>query len=295
MGHLEDVYQIINTDRQHNYPFIFTLSSSLNTTQDTPPQNSLSKPLLDTKKLSRQKKLRYWIKHKTLNSKNLNPVKFAKAVYSNSTSWLGEKTFPNLFLKICKLWMIVAVGALVMPLIVWIMIFIENTKTFNDTMHHYLGNDQRIYDRMDNDHNAGYVGNTNIPKHLGGVVFAAVFDVAMWILIIIAACSDLFWRFPICKQLIDAFHAPGLYDTRGHGEIEYFFLVANVFLKLFIVAATGSQTYTGLYPDNNQVDTPLFCLYAVMILLASTIFTLPALMFLLQDLKKQEKQQSSKA
>lgn len=36
---------------------------------------------------------------------------------------------------------------------------------------HYLGNDQSVYDRMDGDPNAGYVGNTNIPKHLGGVVY----------------------------------------------------------------------------------------------------------------------------
>lgn len=54
-------------------------------------------------------------------------------------------------------------------------------------------------------------------------------------------------------------------------------LQANAFLKLFIVAATGSQTYTGLYPDNKQVDTPLFCLYATMILLCSIPLTLIAL------------------
>lgn len=54
-------------------------------------------------------------------------------------------------------------------------------------------------------------------------------------------------------------------------------LQANAFLKLFIVAATGSQTYTGLYPDNKQVDTPLFCLYATMILLCSIPLTLISL------------------
>lgn len=54
-------------------------------------------------------------------------------------------------------------------------------------------------------------------------------------------------------------------------------LQANAFLKLFVVAATGSQTYTGLYPDNKHVDTPLFCLYATMILLCSIPLTLIAL------------------
>ncbi|OXB38211.1 hypothetical protein J007_02007 [Cryptococcus neoformans] len=252
-----------------------------------------------------------------------------------TADWLGPRTFPNLWMKACKLWVIVALGALIMPLIVWIMIFIENTKTFSDTMNHYLGNDQSVYDRMDGDPNAGYVGNTNIPKHLGGVVFAAAFDISMWVIIVIAACADLFWRFPICKQLIDAFYAQGLHDTRGLVDIEFYFLVvcplffspsvnsntfitlpiffylhfnfifnfnpslpfhvhwaiplqANAFLKLFIVAATGSQTYTGLYPDNKQVDTPLFSLYATMILLCSIPLTLIALFFILHAMKREE-------
>ncbi|OWZ48537.1 hypothetical protein C349_02156 [Cryptococcus neoformans var. grubii Br795] len=205
-----------------------------------------------------------------------------------TADWLGPRTFPNLWMKACKLWVIVALGALIMPLIVWIMIFIENTKTFSDTMNHYLGNDQSVYDRMDGYPNAGYVGNTNIPKHLGGVVFAAAFDISMWVIIVIAACADLFWRFPICKQLIDAFYAQGLHDTRGLVDIEFYFLVANAFLKLFIVAATGSQTYTGLYPDNKQVDTPLFSLYATMILLCSIPLTLIALFFILHAMKREE-------
>ncbi|WVQ91590.1 hypothetical protein IAS59_005391 [Cryptococcus gattii] len=205
-----------------------------------------------------------------------------------TADWLGPRTFPNLWMKVCKLWVIVALGALIMPLIVWIMIFIENTKTFSDTMHHYLGNDQSVYDQMDQDPDAGYVGNTNIPKHLGGVIFTAALDIAMWVIIIIAACADLFWRFPICRQLIDAFHAQGLHNTKGLVDIEFFFLVANAFLKLFIVAATGSQTYTGLYPDNKQVDTPLFCLYATMILLCSIPLTLIALFFILHAMKREE-------
>ncbi|WVQ76130.1 hypothetical protein IAR50_005776 [Cryptococcus sp. DSM 104548] len=205
-----------------------------------------------------------------------------------TAEWLGPRTFPSLWMRICQLWTIVALGALIMPLIVWIMIFIENTKTFADTMHHYLGNDQSRYDQFDGDSGAGYVSDTNIPKHLGGVIFAAGLDVAMWVLILISACADLFWRFPIAKQFIGAFYAQGLYDEKGLVEIEFFFLVANAFLKLFIVVATGSQTYTGLYPDNNQVDTPLFCLYAVMILLCSIPFTLIALFYILHGVKRKE-------
>ncbi|WVQ80938.1 hypothetical protein IAT38_003045 [Cryptococcus sp. DSM 104549] len=214
-----------------------------------------------------------------------------------AAEWLGPATFPKLWMYICKLWVIVALGALVMPLVVWIMIFIENTKTFSDTMDHYLGNDQAVYDRIDGDPNAGYVGDTNIPKHLGGVVFAAALDVAMWVLILLSICADLFWKFPVCKQFLDAFWTAGLQDGRGLPEIEYYFLVANAFLKLFIVAATGSQTYTGLYPDNDQVDTPLFCLYATMILLGTIPFTIIALFFILHNQKMEafKKENASKA
>lgn len=181
--------------------------------KDLPPE-----PKLENTRLRKRRRAYLWCKNKVFS------VDW-KGLTSRilTTDWLGPRTFPNLWMKVCKLWVIVALGALVMPLIVWIMIFIENTKTFSDTMNHYLGNDQSVYDRMDGDPDAGYVGNTNIPKHLGGVVFAAAFDIAMWVIIIIAACADLFWRFPICKQLIDAFYAQGLHDAKGLVDIEFFF------------------------------------------------------------------------
>ncbi|WWD22536.1 hypothetical protein CI109_107029 [Kwoniella shandongensis] len=188
-------------------------------------------------------------------------------------AFLGPTLFPRILMHIIRLWFVVALGCLIMVLIVWIMIFIENTKTFSDTMHHYLGNDQNVYDSFDYDHNAGYVSNTNIPKHLGGVVFTSLFDVAMWFFVLIAMASDLFWRFPICKDFLETFWTSGLYDTRGFVDIEFFFIFANAFLKLFIVAATGSQTYVGIYPNNEHVDTPLFCLYATMCLAGSIPFT----------------------
>ncbi|WWC58159.1 uncharacterized protein I303_100695 [Kwoniella dejecticola CBS 10117] len=210
-----------------------------------------------------------------------------------AVSFVGRGMWPKIFLKICKLWVyIVAVGCLVMPLVVWIIIFIENTKCFSDTMGHYLGNDQWVYDQMDGDPNAGYVGNTNIPKHLGGPVFAAAFDVAMWIIILIAICADLFWKFPICRQFLESMWADGLYYTpdKTFKDIEFFFLVANAFLKIFIVVATGSQTYTGLYPkqDEPQLDTPLFCLYATLCLAGSIPFTIIALFYILHGMKMKE-------
>ncbi|WRT63804.1 uncharacterized protein IL334_000729 [Kwoniella shivajii] len=204
--------------------------------------------------------------------------------------FVGRGMWERLVHKICKIWMIIAAGALVMPLVVWILIFIENTKCFSETMGHYLGNDQRVYDQMDGDHNAGFVGNTNIPKHLGGVVFAAAFDVAMWMFIIISMCADLFWKFPLCRRFLESMWADGLYETRKYVDIEFYFLMANAFLKLFIVAATGSQTYIGLYPkqDDPQLDTPLFCLYATMILLGSIPFTIIALFYILHNMKRIE-------
>ncbi|KAK8845587.1 hypothetical protein IAR55_006303 [Kwoniella newhampshirensis] len=196
--------------------------------------------------------------------------------------------FPRMLMLIVRLWFIVALGCLVMVLIVWLMIFIENTKTFKDTMHHYLGNDQRVYDTFDGDHGAGYVANTNIPKHLGGIVFTSLFDIAMMVFIPLAACSDLFWRFPFCKQILEDFWTAGLYDTRGFVDIEFFFVFANAFLKLFIVAATGSQTYTGIYPDNSHVDTPLFCLYATLCLAGSIPFTIISHIMVLHQMKRKE-------
>ncbi|WVR03577.1 hypothetical protein IAU60_000569 [Kwoniella sp. DSM 27419] len=207
------------------------------------------------------------------------------------SSKIGRDTFPRLWLMLCKLWVLVAIGALIMPLVVWVMIFIENTQTFSETMGHYLGNDQRVYDQIDLDPNAGYVGKTNIPKHLAGVVFAAAFDVGMWILIVIAMCADLFWKIPMCKQLLEAFWTDGLYDERKLVDVEFYFLIANAFLKLFIVAATGAQTYTGLQPDTHDsppVDTPLFCLYATMILLGSIPITIIALFYILHNMKMRE-------
>ncbi|WVF65949.1 hypothetical protein IAT40_000687 [Kwoniella sp. CBS 6097] len=191
-------------------------------------------------------------------------------------SFVGPTMFPRIFIFLCKIWVIVALGALVMPLAVWIMIFIQNTQTFAETMGHYMGNDQRVYDQMDNNPDAGYVSNTNIPKHLAGVIFAAAFDVGMWILILISMAADLFWKFDLMKRFLEAFWVTGLYDERKFVEMEFFFIIANAFLKLFIVAATGAQTYTGLVPDMNDspaIDTPLFCLYAVMILLCSIPLT----------------------
>jgi hypothetical protein len=37
--------------------------------------------------------------------------------------------------------------------------------------------------------------------------------------------------------------------------------------------AVGSETYIGVRPDNDDVDTPLFCLYSVLILLGSIPLT----------------------
>lgn len=31
-----------------------------------------------------------------------------------TADWLGPRTFPNLWMKVCKLWVIVALGALIM-------------------------------------------------------------------------------------------------------------------------------------------------------------------------------------
>ncbi|KAK4689396.1 hypothetical protein P7C73_g705, partial [Tremellales sp. Uapishka_1] len=183
---------------------------------------------------------------------------------------INGRSFPDLWMSICKLWMIVAVGALIMPAIVWILIFTENTHTFQEVMGHYLGNNLWDYP---GDPGCGYVDATNIPKHLGGVVFTAVFDLGMLTLIFLSICADLFWRFEILHHILEAFWAVGVWDDRDLLSIEYFFLIANAFLKLFIVAATGSQTYTGIYPDFKGLDTPLFCLYATMILLCSIPFT----------------------
>lgn len=130
-----------------------------------------------------------------------------------TADWLGPRTFPNLWMKACKLWVIVALGALIMvcslansyhPYIstdtisddsLWLSgsWSLSKTQRLSATpwvrppcikagryvlvltscigTDHYLGNDQSVYDRMDGDPNAGYVGNTNIPKHLGGVVY----------------------------------------------------------------------------------------------------------------------------
>ncbi|KAK6905256.1 hypothetical protein I204_08088 [Kwoniella mangroviensis CBS 8886] len=215
-----------------------------------------------------------------------------------AASFVGRGMFPKLWILICKLWVyIVSIGCLIMPLAVWVMIFIQNTKTFADTMDHYLGNDQKVYDRFDGDPNAGYVGNTNIPKHLGGPVFAAIFDVAMWIFIVIAMCADLFWKFPICKQFLESVWTDGLYEDLKFIDVEFFFLVANAFLKLFIVAATGAQTYTGLKPnqDDPKIDTPLFCLYATLCLAVSIPFTLIALFYIIHGMKMREYKDELKA
>lgn len=42
---------------------------------------------------------------------------------------------------------------------------------------------------------------------------------------------------------------------------------------LTCLKATGALSFTGLEPKNDEIDTPLFCLYAVLILLGSTVLT----------------------
>jgi hypothetical protein len=42
---------------------------------------------------------------------------------------------------------------------------------------------------------------------------------------------------------------------------------------LLTAQATGAQTYVGLDPENDDVDTPLFCVYAVFIFLGSILPT----------------------
>ncbi|RSH82797.1 hypothetical protein EHS25_005787 [Saitozyma podzolica] len=199
---------------------------------------------------------------------------------------IDGQTLPKIWIYICHLWIFVAVGALIMPLIAWILIFAENIDTYHKTMHLYLGNDMSVYDTFSPPSDSGYVNETNIPKHLGGAVFASCLDFAMIIMILISLASELFWKFPFAKNVLLMMWTPGLWNEANMDAIEYFFLIANAFLKIFIVAVTGAQTYTGLTPDTpGGVDTPLFCLYATMILLGSIPLTIIAQMFVLQSAK----------
>ncbi|GFZ51980.1 hypothetical protein JCM24511_09750 [Saitozyma sp. JCM 24511] len=232
---------------------------------------------------------------------------------------IDGQTLPKIWIYICQLWIFVAVGALIMPLIAWILIFAENIDTYHKTMRCgfgkwlaeiradlYLGNDMSVYDTFSPPSDSGYVNETNIPKHLGGAVFASCLDFAMIIMILISLASEVLyvalplhtgfggtdadfpasWKFPFAKNVLLMMWTPGLWNEANMDAIEYFFLIANAFLKIFIVAVTGAQTYTGLTPNSpGGVDTPLFCLYATMILLGSIPLTIIAQMFVLQSAK----------
>ncbi|ORY29311.1 hypothetical protein BCR39DRAFT_532250 [Naematelia encephala] len=161
------------------------------------------------------------------------------------------------------------------------MLMGENLHKFQ-TEGHYLGNDVATYG---GDPNNGYVEATNIPKHLGGAIFAAAFDVSMMIIIVLSMCADVFWRFKFTRGILEMFFVTGLYAGEHHTHVEYFFVIANAFLKIFICAATGAETFTGLRPQNSAVDTNLFCLYAVLILLCSIPLTIIATMFSIQGIK----------
>ncbi|CAD6587921.1 MAG: hypothetical protein TREMPRED_004891 [Tremellales sp. Tagirdzhanova-0007] len=204
---------------------------------------------------------------------------------------LGRNTLPRLWIYICKVWIWIAAGSLIMPFIVWLFILGENLHVYRDTENSYIGNDAAVYG---GDPNAGYVDLTNIPKHLAGVVFAAAFDISMMIFIFVSFCADLFWKFEWCKQVLEMLFAVGLWTGAKITEIEYFCLIANAFLKLFIVAATGAEAFTGLNSGINTVDTPLFCLWAVLILLGSIPFTVIASMFIIQHNKRLDYDEAEK-
>ncbi|ORX34824.1 hypothetical protein BD324DRAFT_683260 [Kockovaella imperatae] len=172
---------------------------------------------------------------------------------------------------LCLLWMIVAIGALVMVITVWVMIIAQDLDVFHDTMGYYLGNDILRY--PPGDPNNGYVDNTNIPKHLGGAVFATVFGIAMIIFCLFALAGDIFWRFPYARQWLVWTAALGLQTADDLTKYEYVFLWANALLKLFIVTATGSKAWSGLNPNHPDLRTPTFALYATFILLGSILVT----------------------
>ncbi|RXK39077.1 hypothetical protein M231_03582 [Tremella mesenterica] len=203
----------------------------------------------------------------------------------DAKSWYGKSFFPRIWMMLCNLWLIVAVGALVMNFVVWLMIIIKNTRIFQDELGTYLGNDKALYGGSPE---SGYVDNTNIPKHLGGVVFAAVLAIAMMIFILIALAADVFIKTEVAVKFLSAFFTDGLYTTETDLlKIEFFFLIANAFLKLFIVVVTGSESYIGLETVGApEIDTPLFCLYAVMILLGSIPITVIAEIFIISDKRR---------
>ncbi|KAL7418663.1 hypothetical protein Q5752_006346 [Cryptotrichosporon argae] len=208
------------------------------------------------------------------------------------TPSIGRETFPWAWYKLCQLWIIVAVGSLVMVMVVWIMIFIENTHCFQTTMHHYMGNTEARYG---GDINSGYVDLTNIPKHLGGVVFTAIFDLAMLMFCAIALASEVYWKYAMGRQVLQMYYSDGLYDDAKFEKLKYLFLIANAFLKLFIVAATGSESWYGLNPNEASLRTDTFCLYATFILLGSIPFTIIAQMFNIMELRRGPFNEAQKA
>ncbi|KAI9635765.1 uncharacterized protein MKK02DRAFT_33116 [Dioszegia hungarica] len=198
-------------------------------------------------------------------------------------SWYGEATFRKLLLLVAQIWTWVTIGTHVMMMVLWVMVFVQNIDVFKKVNDRYIGNDHNRYDALDGNIGSGYVANTNMPKQLGGAVyvfgipfFASMFAISMWGFILIAAAADVAWRWPSVQRFLLMWHTPGLWSNKNLDELDYYFIFANCFLKLFIVVATGSTSWRGLYPNNPQIDTEVYCLYATFIYLVNILANIAA-------------------
>nr|BAJ88848.1 predicted protein [Hordeum vulgare subsp. vulgare] len=151
----------------------------------------------------------------------------------------------------------------------------------------------------DQDYNptCGYVQMTNVPKHLGSVVWSAGWQIFIIIAALIIIFADLALALPnnnnICWRIVKSLWLDGMtYDQKTAQADPYgqygasgqttpkpipFFLGALAFFKVFLTFGFLSQSFYGLdtgedpWGEKTGPDTQLFCLWAGFILAGSAL------------------------
>ncbi|OCF38629.1 hypothetical protein I317_07598 [Kwoniella heveanensis CBS 569] len=158
--------------------------------------------------------------------------------------WLGKETFPTIWIYICLFFNIVGLLAVILLIVAEFIVLVND-------FHNYVSQYGYRYPARgyQGENGCGYVIFTNAPKHMGSAVWMLLYQLSIIILLTLVLASDLAWRASGYNQWggrwISAFYAGGLVDGE-HNPGLFYYVVANAFLKAFIVILYMNQSFYGM-------------------------------------------------
>ncbi|KAH8079269.1 hypothetical protein HD553DRAFT_363160 [Filobasidium floriforme] len=173
-----------------------------------------------------------------------------------------ENSGPRFWIMICRIWCFISV-------LIMILVIVAESIILNNSMQRYhdiYGNSypSRGYDRDPSGPQSGYVALTNVPKHVGSLVFSSAFQVSLILFAAFVGLGDLalVYKSPDNgayrgMQTFKGTHlsAPLRYEDtyKPRQSIrEPFFIVGLSLLKLFIGCAYMSQSFYGISTGDND-------------------------------------------